>query len=192
MNNFFGIGTSDSFYDKRRHINLVYYTMVFLKTLKRENDYIMNLRRVLTPGYSKQEKANMVCNGILNKYEVSYLNYLKTRYHLSEDDYLTILAGETLSQQEVRTPAGYQSTQNWELLIQTMYATMLSGASYQHLVQQFIEGFLAPLAADMRGVTIRASTFRLMGENINKCLNDGKRLFSDLPYIEKYVIDRIQ
>lgn len=191
MSNFFGFDTADSFYDKRRHINLVYYTMMYLRLLKGDNTLMLNIKRILSPNNNTLTRANMMCSEILTDYEVSFLNYLKNRYGLSENDYVTILAGETLTQGIVKSPAGYTSNSNWELIVQMMYATMLSGSSYQHLVQRLVREFFIPMCSGMRGITLQGSTFRLISENLNTCLNNGKRQWSDLPYIERYVIDRI-
>jgi len=38
---------------------------------------------------------------------------------------------------------------------------------------------------------LQPSTFRLISENMNACLNQGKRLFSDLPYIERYITEKL-
>ena len=191
MDNFFGLGTASASYDKRRHVNLVYYTMIMLRFTKKDNSFMMNLKQILSSGYDKGSKADLICQHILTDLEISYLNYLRARYGLSEDEYVTILAGESLTQREVKSPAGYQGTQNWELIIQMFYATMLSGPAYQGYVQQLVSSFFYPMCSGMRGVTLQSSTFRLISENMNKCLNQGKRLFTDLPYIEQYVIKAI-
>lgn len=191
MENFFGIGTCSSSYDKRRHINLVYYTMMMMRLLKKEDLFVINLKQILSSGYDKETKANLIRQNILTNLEISYLNYLRSRYGLNEDEYITILGGESLGQGQVNSPAGYDGVQNWEVIVQMFYATMLCGPAYQGYVQQLINTFFYPLCSGMRGVTLQSSTFRLVSENMNKCLNQGKRLFSDLPYIEKYVIERL-
>lgn len=191
MDNFFGIGTASASYDKRRHVNLVYYTMMMLRLTIKDNTFMMNLKQILSSGYDKETKADLMCQHILTDYEVSYLNYLRGRYGLSEDEYIIILAGESLGQGLIKSPAGYQEKQNWELIIQMFYATALSGPAYQGYVQQLVTSFFYPMCSGMRGVTLQSSTFRLISENINKCLNQGKRLFTDLPYIEQYVIRAI-
>lgn len=190
-NNFFGFDTADSFYDERRHINLVYYSMMHLRLLNGDNLFINNVKRILSSNITIIEKANMMRKEILNDYEISFLDYLQKRYGLPDNDYITILAGESLTQGIVKSPAGYASLRNWELIIQIMYSTMLSGPSYQHLVQQLVNNFIIPISVGMRGVTLQSSTFRIMSENINFCLNQGKRNWSDLPYIEQYVINKI-
>jgi hypothetical protein len=116
---------------------------------------------------------------------------LRTRYGLNEEEYITILAGESLGQGQVKSPAGDQGTQNWEMIVQMFYATMLSGPAYQGYVQQLVSSFFYPFCSGMRDVTLQSSTFRLISENMNKCLDQGKRLFTDLPYIEQYVIRAI-
>ncbi|MBO5084748.1 MAG: hypothetical protein J6C18_07780 [Bacteroidaceae bacterium] len=191
MSNFFGFDTADSSYDKRRHINLVYYSMMYLRLLSGNSLDMANIKRILSSNSSSLTKANMMRQEVLSDYEVSYLNYLQKRYGLPENDYVTILAGETLTQGVVKSPAGYTSEKNWELIIQIMYSTMLSGPSYQHLVQRLVSEFLIPISSRMRGIRLQSSTFRLISENMNFCLNQGKRQWSDLPYIERYVISRI-
>lgn len=191
MSIFFGFDTADSSYDKRRHINLVYYSMMYLRLLSGNSLDMANIKRILSSNSSSLTKANMMRQEVLSDYEVSYLNYLQKRYGLPENDYVTILAGETLTQGVVKSPAGYTSEKNWELIIQIMYSTMLSGPSYQHLVQRLVSEFLIPISSRMRGIRLQSSTFRLISENMNFCLNQGKRQWSDLPYIERYVISRI-
>jgi len=191
MSNFFGFDTADSSYDKRRHLNLVYYSMMYLRLLSGNSLDMANIKRILSSNSSSLTKANMMRQEVLSDYEVSYLNYLQKRYGLPENDYVTILAGETLTQGVVKSPAGYTSEKNWELIIQIMYSTMLSGPSYQHLVQRLVSEFLIPISSGMRGIRLQSSTFRLISENMNFCLNQGKRQWSDLPYIEQYVISRI-
>ena len=190
-NNFFGFDTADSFYDERRHINLVYYSMMHLRLLSGDNLFINNVKRILSSNIATIEKANMMRKEILNDYEISFLDYLQKRYGLPDNDYITILAGESLTQGIVKSPAGYTSLRNWELIIQIMYSTMLSGPSYQHLIQRLVNNFIIPISVGMRGITLQNSTFRIMSENINFCLNQGKRNWSDLPYIEQYVINKI-
>ena len=191
MSNFFGFDTADSSYDKRRHINLVYYSMMYLRLLSGNSLDMANIKRILSSNSNSPAKANMMRQEILSDYEVSFLNYLQKRYGLPDDDYVTILAGETLTQGVVKSPAGYTSEKNWELIIQIMYSTMLSGSSYQHLIQRLVNEFLIPISSRMRGVRLQSSTFRLISENMNSCLNQGKRQWSDLPYIEQYIISRI-
>jgi hypothetical protein len=191
MDNFFGLGTANSAYDKRRHVNLVYYTMMMLRFTKKDNSFMMNLKQILSSGYDKNTKSDLICQHILTDLEISYLNYLRTRYGLNEEEYITILAGESLGQGQVKSPAGYQGTQNWEMIVQMFYATMLSGPAYQGYVQQLVSSFFYPFCSGMRDVTLQSSTFRLISENMNKCLAQGKRLFTDLPYIEQYVIRAI-
>jgi hypothetical protein len=191
MDNFFGLGTANSAYDKRRHVNLVNYTMMMLRFTKKDNSFMMNLKQILSSGYDKNTKSDLICQHILTDLEISYLNYLRTRYGLNEEEYITILAGESLGQGQVKSPAGYQGTQNWEMIVQMFYATMLSGPAYQGYVQQLVSSFFYPFCSGMRDVTLQSSTFRLISENMNKCLDQGKRLFTDLPYIEQYVIRAI-
>jgi hypothetical protein len=191
MDNFFGLGTANSAYDKRRHVNLVYYTMMMLRFTKKDNSFMMNLKQILSSGYDKNTKSDLICQHILTDLEISYLNYLRTRYGLNEEEYITILAGESLGQGQVKSPAGYHGTQNWEMIVQMFYATMLSGPAYQGYVQQLVSSFFYPFCSGMRDVTLQSSTFRLISENMNKCLDQGKRLFTDLPYIEQYVIRAI-
>lgn len=191
MSNFFGFDTADSFYDKRRHVNLVYHCMLHLRLLKGDNAFISSIKQILSPQNGIEVRASMVCGEILTEYEVSFLNYLKNRYGLLENDYVTILSGETLTKSVVKSPAGYTSIDNWRLIVQMVYATMLSGPPYQHLVQRLVIEFIEPISSGMRGVTLENSTFRLISEYLNNCLNNGKRQWSDLPYIEKYIIDRI-
>jgi len=190
-NNFFGIGTANAFYDKRRHVNLVFYTMIMLRFLKKDHSFLMRYKEIGTSGYDKETRAYMICDQILTVPEVAFLDYLRGRYGLSEDEYVTILSGETHLYKEVRSPASYQGDKNWELIVQMVYATMLSGPAFQGFVQQLVNSFFSVICSGMKGVVLQNSTFRLISENMNTCLNQGKRHFSDLPYIEEYVVNKL-
>ena len=87
MDNFFGLGTANAFYDKRRHVNLVFYTMMMLRLMKKENSFMVQLKQILSSGYDKNARADKICEYILTDYEISYLNYLRSRYNLNEDEY---------------------------------------------------------------------------------------------------------
>lgn len=191
MNNFFGIGTGDSSYDNRRHINVLYFVMCYARQKKDQNKFINQLRYVLSLGNDKEFRMNYICNNILSELEVSFLNYIYNRYPVTEDEYITILAGETFQNNEIRTPAGYHAKENWSLMTQMVYTTALSGPSYQNYVKNIVQEFCYPICSGMRDVKLQPSTFRLISENINSCLNQGKRLFTDLPYIENYVYERV-
>ena len=43
MDNFFGLGTANAFYDKRRHVNLVFYTMMMLRLMKKDKHSMIAL-----------------------------------------------------------------------------------------------------------------------------------------------------
>lgn len=144
--------------------------MMMLRLTEIENSFLMTLRQILSSGYDKGTKSDMICEHVLTNFEISYLNYLRGRYGLSENEYNTILAGETLGQGQVKSPAGYQGVQNRELIVQMFYATMLCGPAYQGYVQQLVRDFFYPFCSGMKGVTLQSSTFRLISENMNSCL----------------------
>ena len=79
MSNFFGFDTADSSYDKRRHINLVYYSMMYLRLLSGNSLDMANIKRILSSNSSSLTKANMMRQEVLSDYEVSYLNYLQKK-----------------------------------------------------------------------------------------------------------------
>lgn len=57
MDNFFGLGSANAFYDKRRHVNLVYYTMMMLRLTKRDSSFLMNLKQILSSGFDKEHES---------------------------------------------------------------------------------------------------------------------------------------
>ena len=90
MSNFFGFDTADSFFDKRRHINLVYYSMMYLRFLSNNSYELNKIKQTLSANNSALTRANLMRRDILSDYEVSFLDYLQRRYDLPENDYITI------------------------------------------------------------------------------------------------------
>lgn len=191
MKDFFGINSADSFYNKRRHVNCVFYTMMHLRLMKNDKNEISRILKIAKSNGDCEDKADAMCANVLTELESSYLYYLKERYGLPNLDYARILAAEGLTQGVVKSPATYTGDENWRMIIQMFYGTMLSGPSYQDYVKNVVENFFYPFFSGMTGVMLRPSTFRILSNNINTCLNQGKRLFSDLPYIETYSIQNM-
>ena len=184
MNNFFGFNTGSSAYDKRRHLNLIYHEFMYFKLLENQS-IAMAVKNVMAK--SINERYNIFLASILNKYESNFLYYLKNRYQVIDADFETIIAGETFKYGEVKTPAGYNQEQDWRLVIQMIYATVLTGSNMQPYVQSVVQSYIFPFASGM-GIGIKPSSPRIIGNAIQTCLNLGMRNFDDLPRIEDYVL----
>lgn len=61
--------------------------MMMLRLTEIENSFLMTLRQILSSGYDKGTKSDMICEHVLTNFEISYLNYLRERYGLSENEY---------------------------------------------------------------------------------------------------------
>ena len=189
MDNFFGIGTNSSFYDKRRHINLIYQEFVHFKLLVHDNRSLaMQVKQVLATDLNT--RFNAFQSMFLNNYENNFLYYLKQRYQMPDDDYTRIIAGESFKNPEFKSPAGYNQEQDWRLVIQMIYATILTGHELQPYTQHMIESFIYPFAQGM-GIGVQPSSPRIIGESIQSCLNKGMRSFEDLPAIEDFTLSRL-
>ena len=184
MNNFFGFNTGSSAYDKRRHLNLIYHEFMYFKLLENQS-IAMAVKNVMAK--SINERYNIFLASILNKYESNFLYYLKNRYQVPDADFETIIAGETFKYGEVKTPAGYHQDQDWRLVIQMIYATVLTGSNMQPYVQNVVQSYIFPFASGM-GIGIKPSSPRIIGNAIQTCLNLGMRSFDDLPRIEDYAL----
>lgn len=187
MENFFGISTGSPFYDKRRHINTIYAEFFEFRLQKEGKPFVMN-KVVPILQKDKNERFNSVQNQILTDLEYSFLYYLKNRYNLSDDEFITIVAGETHFQREMKTPAGYSLEENYRLLVHMIYATLCVSGYYQTCSKQVLSGFVSSLARQFSGFNASVGTIATL---VNECLAKGLTNFTDLPKIENYVISKI-
>lgn len=188
MENFFGISSGSSLFDKRRHVNTI-YNEFFQFRYKREGEknFIVN-KLIPILEEDRNERYRIIAQSILSDYEYSFLCYLMRRYNLSEDEFVTIIAGETHFNDSMRTPASYSLVENYRLLIHMIYATILVPEYYQSCTNQVLLGFVTDIAKQFKGIN---TSLGIIATLINECLDKGMRNFSDLPEIEDYVISRI-
>ena len=192
MENFFGISPGSSSFDKRRHINTI-YTEFFIFRYKKdgEKNFIVN-KLIPILEKDRNERYNDIMNTILSKYEYAFLCYLMRRYNLSEDEFVTIIAGETHFNENMKTPASYSLKENYRLIIQMLYAIMCVPEYYQSCTQQVIIDFMIPIAKQIREISnIGMNKFIIISNLINEALNNDWYDFDDLPKIENYVLSRI-
>lgn len=187
MENFFGISSGSSLFDKRRHINTIYAEFFEFRLQKEGQPFVMNkLVPILQKG--KNERFNDIQNHILSDLEYSFLYYLKNRYNLSDDEFITIIAGENHFQRETKTPAGYSLEENYRLLVHMIYATLCVSEYYQSCSKQVLSGFVSSLARQFSGFNTSIGTIIAL---VNECLAKGLTNFTDLPKIENYVISKV-
>ena len=188
--NFFGIGLGDSFYDKRRHINIIFSIFTHYRLFAEGQSFAAALAPII---HIQDEDYLFYCftQGILAPLEVSYLNYLKNRYNLPEEDFKTILSGYTLREKDIKSPAGYYIDDNWKLIIHMYYATLCVEPEYHKVDYQIQTSMILPFANGMRGINLDQNNYNTIVMGINDCINRGLTQFNDLPKIENYIISRL-
>lgn len=187
MEDFFGYGTADSFYDRRRHINVIFQLFIFYK-LKISSDVLMSdLKYALQ--LPTLEAAEFVCNNILNRGEHDYLNLLRERYNISDPEFAKIMSGYGSSLLVNKTPAGYTKQQNQRLLVQMLTARCYMEPKDNEAIQ-YINGVIMGWAGGMDGIIMNESIFIKYDQLWRKALSLYPTNYQ-LKQIEDYVIANI-
>ena len=184
---FFGYGSGESFYDKRRHINVIFQLLMMYKLKSIPSIVIPQLQQALR--MPVQEAAELVCNDILTYSEHNYLNLLRERYCLNDADFTKIMSGYGCTLQVNKTPAGYNKRQNQELLVQ-----MLTSRYYMRPQDAnafaYINSAIAGWASGMRGIVMNQETFIRYDQLWRKALALYPTNFQ-LKEIENYIIANV-
>ena len=116
---FLGIGTGNPFYDKRRHLNIIFVEFMSSHAIARPASSNLVMYHIMHD--SVEDAALFICNDILTEEEHDFLNLLRERYDVPDDDFMKIMGGIGLLG-ENRTPCGYSYEENYRLLIQMVTA----------------------------------------------------------------------
>lgn len=188
MDNFFGIGTADSFYDKRRHINMIF--MEFMSYhLFADSSFGARIISLLKSGKSEEERASCICNDFLTYDEFNFLQLLREKYNLPDSEFVTIMSGIGIKDKITKSPAGYDARQNKELLVQMVIAIESMTHDFGSKAVTEITGMIASIGKGMKGISFDQAKF-------NKLFDltfEAMRIYGDsdyLPHIEQYVIAR--
>lgn len=184
---FFGYGSASSAYDKRRHINVIFQILLMYKLRNNQSSLMPKLQYALR--LPMQQAAEYVCNEILTYDEHNYLNLLRERYNLPVSDFTKIMSGYGCTLRENKTPAGYTTRQNQELLIQ-----MLNARYYMRpqdpIAFQYINGVIANWGGQMRGINMSQEIFTKYDTLWRKALSLYPTNYQ-LPQIENYIITNL-
>lgn len=185
--NFFGIGTGNSYYDKRRHINIVFIEMLSYHFYVNPSFGNRIVGIVKDNSKSIEEKASDICNDIFSYDEHNYLNLLRERVQISNQEFMVIMSGIGLGQ-ESKSPASYTREQNIALLVEMIVARYYMKPQVNSAFIQ-INNMIVQLAKGMRGITITQqnaeSLFQLTQEAMTKYSNNYA-----LTQIEDFVISK--
>ena len=148
---FFGYGSGDSQYDTRRHINVIFHELMYYKLYLDLTSTIECIK--YADSLPLQQAAEYICNDVLSYDEHNYLNLLRSRYGLSEEDFIQIMSGRSMHDKLVKTPAGYDREQNIRLLVQmTIARYYMTPRDENSLVE--INTMIASIAKGMRGINL--------------------------------------
>ena len=145
MDNFYGLGTASSYYDKRRHVNAIFMIMVdyhFYAT----PGFSDRLISVLKSGVSETKRTSIIANDILSRDELNFLNIVRERTGLPGGDFERIVSGLSLYDPQYKTPAGYDGEQNKRLLVDMVVAVYVMCSDYSSPSFTKITGEIGALA----------------------------------------------
>lgn len=187
LEDFFGYGSSSSQFDKRRHINVVFHEMIYYRLYYDQATTVQCIR--YADSLPLLQAAEYICNDVLTYEEHNYLNLLRERYHVNDDDFTQILSGRSLHDKLIKTPTGYGREQNIRLLVQmTVARYYLKPRDNNALVE--INTMIASIAKGMRGINL---TQEFM-QQLFQLTEDAMRRYGNnfaLPAIENHVIESI-
>lgn len=189
MDNFFGLGLADSFYDKRRHVNVILMTFI-------------NYHFYATPGYadrlvalvksskSEAQKASEMCNDPFLTYdELNFIKTVKEKVGLPLSDFNRIMSGISLYDPQFKTPAGYDQAQNTRLLVDMVVALTYACDDFQSPAFTKMTQMIGALGKGMRGISFDQAKF----ERLFHLSFEAQRIYqytTELRQVEDYVLAR--
>ena len=185
---FFGYGSCDSKYDIRRHINVIFHELLYYKLYYDQALMVKCIR--YADSLPPKQAAEYICNDVFSYDEHNYLNLLRERYGLNENDFTQIMSGRSLHDKLIKTPAGYDREQNIRLLVQMAIARYYMIPRNENALA-YINGMIASIAKGMRGINLTEEfmqqIFQLTEDVMNKFGNNYA-----LKYVEDHVIKNIK
>ena len=186
MEDFFGYNSGSVLFDKRRHLNtlfclLIHYHFILSNSLVQQIAYYLKNK-------DRKTTALFISNEIFSFGEHNYLNLLREKYQIPEDDFLQIMGGIGLLERVNKTPAGYNFQKNISLLVEMLVSRIYMQPQDSNALQQ-INNIIAHIAHNMSP--------QFTGEQIQTIFNlsvEAMHLYpneSMLDQIEKYVIKHL-
>lgn len=185
---FFGYGSCDVKYDIRRHLNVILHEFVRYK-LYVSDQRTLGLNILHAAELPLYEAAEYVCNDILTFDEHNFLNILRERYNVPDEDFIQIMSGRSLKDKIIKSPAGYFREQNIRLLVQMTIARCYMKPQNNNAFIE-INTMIANIAQGMRGINLTSAfisnLFKFTDEAIGKYSNNFA-----MKEMEDYVINKI-
>lgn len=184
---FFGYGSCEHRYDVRRHINVIFHELIYYKLYYDQALMVQCISYADSLSY--KQAAEYICNDVLSYEEHNYLNLLRSRYGLSEDDFIQIMSGRSLHDKLIKTPAGYDREQNIRLLVQMAIARYYMTPRNENAIVN-INSMIASIAKGMRGINLTQSFM----QQLFQLTEDAMRKFGHnyaIPQMEDYVVKNI-
>ena len=188
MENYFGLGTGSSYYDKRRHVNAIFMIMADYH-FHATPGFSDRLISVIKSGVSETMRTNIIANEILSRDELNFLNIVREKTNLPSDDFERIISGISLYDPQYKTPAGYDRVQNTRLLVDMIVAVYIMCNDFSSPGFTEITREIGTLAKGMKGITFDQTKF----ERLFHLTFDGveaNQYVNRLREIEDYVIAR--
>ena len=188
VQDFFGYGSCNNEFDNRRHINTIFVELMSYKLYANQALTIQRVQYAMS--LPEHQAAEYICNEVLTYAEHNYLNLLRERYRLDDEDFSFIMSGQTLRSQISKTPAGYDRELNLRLLVQMSVARMYMTPQIQTAFIN-INTMIAQIAGGMRGIQVSQSFMN----SLFSLTNDAMRIYKDnyhLKEVEDYVIAHIR
>lgn len=187
-NQFFGYGSCDAKYDIRRHLNVILHEFMAYK-LYVNDQRALGLNILHAAELPLYEAAEYVCNDILTFDEHNFLNILRERYNVPDEDFIQIMSGRSFKDKISKSPAGYSREQNIRLLVQMAFARYYMKPQNNNAIME-INTMIASLAQGMRGINLTPAFIN----NLFKLTDEAIGIYGNnfaMKEMEDYVINRI-
>ena len=188
MENFFGIGLANSFYDKRRHVNVIFMIIMDYHFYANPG-FAERLVSLLKSGCSEPYRTRMIANDYLTRDELNYLNIVREKYSLPSNDFERICSGLSMYDPQYKTPSGYGSVDNKRLLVDMVMAVYVATNNYASTAFTNITAKIGALAKGMNGISFNQAKFEQLFHLTLKA-SETYGLVNRLQEIEDYVIAR--
>lgn len=188
MENFFGIGLANSFYDKRRHVNVIFMIIMDYHFYANPG-FAERLVSLLKSGCSEPYRTRMIANDYLTRDELNYLNIVREKYSLPSNDFERICSGLSMYDPQYKTPSGYGSVDNKRLLVDMVMAVYVATNNYASTAFTKITAEIGALTKGMNGISFNQAKFEQL-YHLTLEASETYGLVNRLQEIEDYVIAR--
>jgi hypothetical protein len=143
MENFFGINTGSSFYDKRRHLNCVFQFLLGNLDRGTLGEIFKTFQTQTTKITSQQTKFKIAFT--FSNASLRCLDFISEDLSLTDDENMKIFGLIDILNPEIKSPAGYKQAENKKLLVHLLFMScFIPQNSRNNAITNYVGGILKP------------------------------------------------